>query len=608
MRRVLLLTIVVVAGLGAGMTLTRQRVEVLPGRLWEPGQMLVVVMPQAEALELVPGAPQAFGAYPPSRETADFFGEISAGAPRRRVGSGPRGRFGRLFDALAAGRMRVAFREERGASPELANLARLTFTERYRLTPPPPMDEATRASSNLLVVTAATSDQVEALQAWSERPAALILGVAYKAPVRVLAAGAEGGLLGDGIARRPGIATPYDVAATVLAQFDLRGSSEDFVGRPLRVVRGAGGAGREGGGDEIEATERRLERDATYEQSLTAYTVAVGIGLGGLVPLFLGLAGRKKLALRIAGGGATASAGYLVAQFIPSPRGDVRALAVAAAFVIGIVVSRRFDPVRWTAGVFALVAFATTVLAVWSALRPGSEPALSFWGNPLVSWRFYGLRNFQVAFLAAGAVVAAAALGARPIMLMAAGGVAAFIAGSPAVGANYVGVLTIVFGAALAAFATMRGAFRWRDAVAATVTAGASFVGALAADAGSVTSHGGRAAERISEGGASALARVVGDRLAVNGDKIVSMPGGPLWLLLIAGLTIGLLVWGLRARGSNAGVRAAVGAGAAMTLAVMALEDSGLGAGTITAYGPMAVWIAAVVPRLKTNPASQPGE
>lgn len=310
--------------------------------------------------------------------------------------------------------------------------------------------------------------------------------------------------------------------------------------------------------------------------------------------------------MRIAGGGATASAGYLVAQFVPSPRGDVRALAVLAAFLLGILLSLRRDPVRLAAGVFAAVAVATAVLAVWAALRPAGEPALSFWGNPLVSWRFFGLRNFQVSFLAAGAVVGAAALGARPLVLALTGGAAAFVAGSPAIGANYVGVLTLVFGAALAAFTVAAGKLRVRGALLAVLIAGVAFVGALAADTGSVSSHGGRAAERISEGGAEALARVVGDRLAVNGDKIVSMPGGPAWVALIGLGAIGFLAWTLRARAPGAGVLAAVGAGAAMTLAVLALEDSGLAAGTITAYGPMAVWIASVVPGLGRVRASPP--
>jgi hypothetical protein len=608
MRRWLALVLVLVAVLGVALALTRQRIETVSARLWEPGQMLVVVLPEAAALDLVPGARQALGVSPSSRKTADFFTEISTGAPHERVGSGPRGRLGALAAALTAATKTVVVSVLTGTDAVFAKSARDAFEPPGGFTPPPSISKASRPP-DLLVVAALSGDQVAALEDWSTRPATLILGVPAdeRTPLRILAAGAEGGLLGNGIARRPGIATPYDVATTVLAQFDLRPPS-DFVGRPLHVVRGAGGPGTEGGAKVLDDLARRLARDAGHEQSLTAYTVSAGIGLGGLVPLFLTFAGKRRLALRAAGGGVTASAGYLIAQFIPSPRGDVRALAVGGAFVAGAILSRKRDPVRWAAGVFGVVAFATAVLAVWAALRPAGEPALSLWGNPLESWRFYGLRNFQVAFLCAGAVVGAAALGARSMALAVLAGAAALIAGAPDIGANYVGVLTLVFGAALAVFVLARGGFRWRDAAGALLVGGAAFVGALIADTGTVSSHGGRAAERISDGGMGALLDVVRNRLAVNGDKILSMPGGPLWVLLIAAITIGMLVWAVRSRGASLSVRAAVGAGAAMTLAVMALEDSGLGAGTITAYGPMAIWIAAIVPELRiTRTTGGPG-
>src|SRR5206468_11577342 len=137
-------------------------------------------------------------------------------------------------------------------------------------------------------------------------------------------------------------------------------------------------------------------------------------------------------------------------------------------------------------------AVATALLFVVAPLNAGGEPGLSIWGNPLTSWRFFGMQNAQAGTLAAGVVVWGVLAGLGVAALTATAILAAFVIGAPTIGANFVGVLTFTFGAALALLALSRRTVRPVHVVIAGAVAIGAFLLALLADVGSPVSHGGR--------------------------------------------------------------------------------------------------------------------
>jgi hypothetical protein len=335
-----------------------------------------------------------------------------------------------------------------------------------------------------------------------------------------------------------------------------------------------------------------LSRDAEVGHAVGGVTVPMSIAAAAMALLLL-WTGRPRLAMRAAVASWAANAGYIVALFVPTGQGVVR-----AATVVGVMLAAAAFPVRGSARTAARFMLAVTaafaVAAALAPLRPGGFPAVAIWGNPLISWRFFGLQNFEAGLVASGVVLwgVVAGLGARTLTLAAAA--AALVIGTPAIGANFVGVLTFVFGAGLAVLALARRRVEVWHVLVAGAIAVAAFVVSLLADAGSPISHGGRAARRISESGASAVWGFVRARMTLNLDLIRSFPWGTGFVLVVAMLVVIalLLRWG-SLHGPPWPGRAAVWAGAAMALSSMVLEDSGFYSGAIIFVIAVAAFVVA---------------
>ena len=212
----------------------------------------------------------------------------------------------------------------------------------------------------------------------------------------------------------------------------------------------------------------------------------------------------------------------------------------------------------------------------------------------MISWRFFGLQNYEVSFIASMVVVWGVLARLRPIPVALVTLAATVLIGAPRVGSNFVGVLTIAFGAALAVIALVRRRVELWQALVAAVIATAAFVLALVADAGSPVSHGGRAAQRISDGGFSTLVDFVEARLRLNLDLIRGFPlglGFPFMAALLA-IAAALIVWSFKP-GPPRRARVAVWAGTAMATCSLLLEDSGFYAGPIILVTAAAAWMVA---------------
>jgi hypothetical protein len=389
-------------------------------------------------------------------------------------------------------------------------------------------------------------------------------------------------MLTGGISRRPGIVTPYDLGATLLG---LSGAARpsDFIG--LSMVSET----RADAMDAIDRLQRRLVRDASVgstaavvTDTIMVFVLVLGVGLVA--------AGRAPIAARGAQGGwAAITIGYPASLFLSGGSGTVRAIPVLIAFVLGTAL----DPKRSvrTARIFLGIALATAVLFAVSPLNPGGEPGLSIWGNPLTSWRFFGMQNAWAATVAAGIVVwgVLAGLGTTAVVSVAA--IAAVVMGAPTLGANFVGVLTFTFGAALAALALARRKVEPVQVVIAGASSVVAFLISLLADIGSPVSHGGRAAKRISEGGISTAWDFITGRIRLNLDLIRGFWGGVIWVAVMFVALALMIAWGARvARGPERG-RVAVWAGASMALASLVLEDSGFFSGMTLLGAALAAWI-----------------
>ncbi len=516
------------------------------------------------------GGAGALGVFPSSRVPRDFYREISAGAPTASdVSSTQRGRPGALGRALRRAGIPIA------AYGDTAALA--------------VWGEAGQSIAGLPPANAPGLTVMSGASANSQRPEFLLVARDDRTPIFVLAPqGSGSGLLDGGDTRRPGIVTPYDLAATILDRFAVA-LPPGFVGGPL--------LGDNSGGNPFQRLQplaERFERDDSYAQSLTAWTVGVGLGLGVLLALGLAGLGFQAAARRAATGAGLATAGFLAGLFVASPRGDTRAIPIFAGFAIAAALPLR-KRVRFAAAVFAIVAAATAAIALMAAANPAGEPALSFWGNPLVSWRFYGMLNYQAAFVAGGVIVGATALGAGPLLLSALIVAALVVTGAPGLGANFVGVLTLGFGGALAVTVVKMRAVRARGFVIAAAAAVAVFGIALAADAAAGSSHGGRAAQQIEQGGIFAAADLVLDRFRLNLEAIRAFPGGIIWSLAFIAIFVTLLRWAMRQTSHPIAVRAAVAGGAAAGLAALLLEDSGFKTSAVMGFPALILWTLAVL-------------
>jgi hypothetical protein len=570
-------------------------------------RLLVIGLPEAQARDFVlqEGAPVGLGVFPDSRNPARFLREVSFGAPAGRDGvrSPLHGRRGNLGLALARGGIVAGSIE--GGPPRIRNPLVDAFfvdpAELARLTTARPL------RTDAVVLALATASDAARVAAGHEGPL-LILGVGRRTPLLVglcrtsclaSSAGPRSRLLDGGIARRPGIVTPYDLAATVLDVLGVKRPAEGFIGKPLRTRPSRDSAA------EIDAIAARLRRDASYAPALTIITVSIALP-AVTIGLLLSIAGsgpRRRLGQRLVQAGALTPAGYIPALFIPSGRSEVRAAALALAFVAGFAhppPDRDRIPRIW------VVAAATlAILALAGPLRPGGEPALSLWGDPLVSWRFFGLQNFEAAFIAAGVAVWATLANVPWRALGAAVVLAAAVIGLPQIGANFVGVLTFAFGATLTLFGLVRRRFAWWHAVVAAAVAAAAFTAALLADAGSPVSHGGQAVRTVARGGIRAAEDFMRIRLRLNYNLVRDFPGGFLVAAAVIAFTAGLLWWATRP-GEPVRERAAVLGGAAMGLAALILEDSGFLVGTLLWFLTAAAWALVTVSRGGLGRAASP--
>jgi len=414
----------------------------------------------------------------------------------------------------------------------------------------------------------------------------IVLGVGDATPVLVgdMPFGSEGPqpsvAIHSALTRRPGLVTPFDIAAV-------------FASGGFPMLRLAGPFERRGF-DYLDALAARLERDAHYEGPVTRTTVA--FGLGGLALMLLGLqAGRRRIAAAFLRGAAMAPAGYLGALFIPHARWQARALSILVAFLIGFAFPAR-NTRRFCGWVFLSTAAAVLALEVAAASAPDGFVAHSLWANPLTSWRFFGLRNHLVAFVAGGLVAAAGLLVMRWWVLCIAAVSATVVVGAASLGANFLGVLTLTFGAAIAALGIARGGVRaWHVAVAA-VGATAATALALLIDAGTPASHGGRAVQTIRGGGLDQAWEIFRRRAELNYQEITSFGwAGFVAMVLLAIVLASLFVWGWRSLRAHPSVRASAAGTAAAALAAFVMEDSGFLTAGIVGLFASTVFLATVI-------------
>jgi len=542
----------------------------VPARAAAEPDVLLVAMPAAQARAFLEGAALGLGVFPASRSGEDFLAEIAAGAPWRTSGRALGGYPGRVGDVLRDRCVRVETLSEPG-SPGAALVA--TFVR--------PGTPCPSEIGRLTVASVASAASARGLAA--ARTSVFVVGVAPRTPLTVGVIGIPG-VLSGGIAARAGVATPYDLAASVLASLGIRGA-RGVIGVPLKVAATADAAAR------IDALSFRMLRDASYGPGLAWATAVAGV-LGCVIAFFALRRRRNRVAAALARAASIVPAGYVAALFVPSARWEVRAVVVLATFAAGGVWparnTRRFCG-RALVGTAAVVA----VLAAVAAMRPDAEPALSLWGDPLNSWRFFGLRNHLAAFVAGGAVAGAALLGVSARVLVVAGLAGAVVVGAPQLGANFVAVFTLVLGAGVAVGIRSSGKVRVPHLAVAGVAAVAGFGLALVADARTPVSHGGRALNTVRSGGARAAWRFIADRAALDYREVAS--GGVAGFAGFAGVAVvlvALFVWAARTHAAPSQVRAAVAGGAVAAFAALFVEDSGFFTGAILALYPAVAWLS----------------
>jgi hypothetical protein len=552
----------------------------------------IVALPETEARLFFTDHPAALGlgVFPESRNPLRFIEEIGYGAPHGGSISSGDEKPARLAEVL--GSAGVSVFAPHGSSAIDAVLLD-AFSPTASETDPHPRGVVTARSLDRAV------DLEGRIAADSGPTEYVVLGVGVRTPLLIgtcrspCRASAVGGFLVGGITRRPAIVTPYDVGVTIMSMLGIPRPSEGFIGNPLTMDLQPQALRY------IEGSERRLVRDAKLGSTAAVVTDAFTVA-ALLIGLALLVSGKGGLAARAAQAAwSTVAIGYPISLFIPSGNGAIRSIVPVAAFALGA----SFAPKRGvkTARIFFAVAIATALLFVAAPLNPGGEPGLSLWGNPLVSWRFFGMQNAQAASVAAGIVVwgVLAGLGVAALSVVAV--LAAVVIGAPHVGANFVGVLTFTFGLSLAVLALAR---RKVDIVQVVISASlgiGAFLLALLADVGSPVSHGGRAAKRISEGGISTAWDFVTGRLRLNVDLIRGFWGGVIWVAVMLGAIAFMIAWGARvARGPLRG-RVAVWAGAFMALSSLVLEDSGFYSGMTMVGAAFAAWII-VSAGLKESP------
>ncbi|MEX2557494.1 MAG: hypothetical protein WEB06_17925 [Actinomycetota bacterium] len=547
-----------------------------------PRRAAFVVLPETEALSVFASRPfqVGLGVFPPSRDPVRFIREVGYGSPSQEPDADDQPPS--LPQALRSDRVQV-FPPGLEGRREVIEAIEAAFEPGFN-----PSFGGDRRLEVYSLSSATTMDRIIGI---TDGPV-IVLGVGDRSPVRIgiceracLERGRSSppGVLKGGITRRPGIVTPYDLGVTILDRLGVSPIPEGFIGEPLTSEPDPDALQR------VDSLASRLERDDSFAPGLAASAV----GTGGLLVIFAWLLrklSRTTLAMRLAQAAVFVLPGWVLAEFIPSSAWGVRAIPIFVGALLGAAIDPR-DPVRTMARVGFGSAFGFAVLVAIAPLNPGSEPGLSIWGNPLVSWRFFGAQNVQAAIIASGMVVwgVLAGLAARVLAVVALG--AAIVVGAPAIGANFVGVLTFVLGAAVAITALVRRRASLGQLLASGALAVGAFVLALLADAGSPVSHGGRAARRISSDGWAAARDLIEGRLRLNVELIRDFSGGWIFVTLLLVTLAALIAWGLRTEQGPLRARVAVLAGALMALASMVLEDSGFYSGAVLWFVAADAWL-----------------
>lgn len=542
-----------------------------------------VVMPESDAGGFGDVGAVAVGVHPPFREATPFIEAVAAGPTIDEPDGVPGG-----LAVVLGGEIRIAPLPA-GEGP-LTSLGRALIA---RGATEVTFDEALVQPSgpSVTVFTFASSKDADAVLTGAPARSGpwIVVGIEVERIATIRYVDSPSGLWIGAETRRPGLITPVDVTTALLRAFRTgRGPTIDPKPDALAA---------------LDALRARLERDAGVLRPVTMLTVS--LGLAGLFFALLALwARRPRLAAAFARAAACVPAGYVVALVVPDGRWQVRATALVAASAFGLSFGAR-DTRRFAGWTFLLTAASIAVLTILAAARPGAEPALSLWGNPLESGRYFGLRNHLVAFLTGGLVAGSALLGMPWWLLLGAGAAATAMLGAASLGANFLGVLTLSFGVLVAVFALAAARARWFHAAIAAAAASGATIAALAADTAGV-SHGGRAFAEVRAGGWDAGVALFRGRAALNRAEIEDI-GWAAWiaLVLLTLVLVWLFVWTVRSARATVGVRAAVAGTAAAALAALVTEDSGFFSAGIVGLFAATAWLASRADAV-TPPAAAP--
>lgn len=270
-------------------------------------------------------------------------------------------------------------------------------------------------------------------------------------PVIIKSEGFSGGKLYSNSTRRPGLATGYDVVATILRHVGISDKAGYFKGRPLRAV--------EGGWQEIASMQQDLAVNydlrwpllSVYGYGLIALAVAFTIG-------FLGFRKRDaffKWLLRIYLFFLTFPVVFLAeALFRPTDWSTIVGFTVIAGAGLTALA---YKAAKGDSGAALWCISALTVAGIIiDGLWNGYTQLYSFWGYSAVAGaRFYGIGNEYMGFLL-GAYIVMVTLGWERVptrwrkAVWPAGMLLALLIAHPALGANIGGGVTALLGLGIA--------------------------------------------------------------------------------------------------------------------------------------------------------------
>jgi hypothetical protein len=234
-------------------------------------------------------------------------------------------------------------------------------------------------------------------------------------------------------------------------------------------------------------------------------------------------------------------------------------------------------------------------LTIASALRPNGEPALSFWGDPLISWRFFGVRNHIMAFMCAGALAGASLLEFGNAAFVATAVASGFLVGAPWLGANYIGVTVLAFATTIVMLARMTDTVRWWHVLPGVLVAAGATIAALLSDRSHV-SHGGRAVGAVGAHGIKAAWDIFRARASLDYHEVAHLGVWGYLGFIATAATIAYLI--VRARTSPSAdlpwlVRAGVFGVAAAAFVALFIEDSGFYTGGNLLLAPALAYVVA---------------